>query len=691
MKLSQINNRMATTRSSIVSQEGLGDNVSAWVKNKMDAFSAWQFSNGNWFTEFNTCAENAQDIIKKNYGYGQRTKTSSKFAQLYLTKAKTNAESLSILMNAVKTANAFLDESNAAIKAFIKSPETVKPTTLEIVNLPHYNEVFLPGELKQVEVASISPKDYMTFYQSLGQINKNFLNTAKEFASSQPELRKLASDIEDANSKAMINLLIDSRMRSLKVYMHFFDSIALYCRDCLENLTTDPEEIPSKESFMKSTLKNIRSGLAKKKVSTEDHDVNISVSQDNDQGEVDTDVNAPADGTEPEIDINKLGEDAEANADKEQEIEQAVTDAQQAASIDDIATAVDTLESARILVNKMKLTGVPSQHALEALQLTIDTALAKTSRVISVPSIESVSLDRNHQLSRLEGEITLSMEGLLDDVKIWVNKQIETVDSKFNWNKLYTSISQAIDKTKETAAKYADLAPEDSREYKVPIKGDHLAYLAHAETAANIEDVWNDYCNGLSGALTGGLANLDTAIKGNLEEIIRGKKTTDEIARDFFRRLISIIHIDGSYIGYGWKNTVGNSIRKIFKRHMKWEAATFADDKMSKVTGVWAMPPKDIAKAADEFKSLVDKAIAYEKDMPARREAMRKLIVSSIEQASKSQDDKRISSAIKDVKSVYLTVIDTDKEIDKYLYITLLSMSDYLHKCAQVTTIGSNE
>lgn len=689
MKLSKINKRMADVRGTTVSQEGMGENVSAWVKNRMDTFSAWQYKNGNWFTEFNITAENAEDIISRNYGFVETTKTVSKFAQLYLSKAHNSADVLVVLLQAIKTANAFLSEGTNTINEFLKKPEAIKMEDLDLTKMLNYTEVSLPGELKQVTVATISPKDYMTFYKALGQINKNFLNTAKEFAASQPALRKLANELQDQNVKALINKLIDFRMHSLKLYMHYFDSIALYTRDCVDNVTTNPDEIPSKESFMKSTLANIRNRVKTSTPSTEDHDVNISVSQDNDQGETDdTNVDLPGDGTDPEINIDDLNSGKE---DKEQEIEQAVTDAQQAASIDDIATAVDTLESALVIVRKMKKEGNLNRHALEAIQLTIDTALMGRNRSVSVPSIESIVLDRHSSLESLEAEITASMEGMLDDVKIWVNKQVDTINSKFNWNKLYTSISQAIAKTKETAAKYEALAPADSKEYKVPLKGDHLAYLAHAETAADIADVWKDYCNGLSQVLTGGLANLDTAIKGNLEEIVRGKKSTDEIAKDFFRRLLSVIHIDGSYIGYGWKNTVGNRIRKILKRHMKWEAATFADEKMVKVTGVWAMPPSDVGTSADLFKGLVDKAIAFEKDMPARREAMRKLIVKSIEDASKSQEDKKVSNAIKDVKNIYLTIIDTDKEIDEYLYVTLLSMSDYLHKCAQVTTIGSND
>lgn len=690
MKLSQINTHMRTVRTPTYSQEGMGDNISAWIKNQMDTFSAWQYKNGNWFSQLNINAENAEEYIKHNYGFKEKTKTTSIFARLFLTKAHNSADAKVALQEGVKLADAFLKESTDAIQSFLNDPAAFKPESLELENLPHYKEISLPGELKQVEVATISPKDYMAFYKSLGQINTNFQKTAKDFAASQPTLRKLANDIQDGKAKGLINKLIDSRMKSLKLYMHFFESMAKYAEDSLYNVTTNPDEIPSKESFMKSTMKNIRARTLNK-VAVEDHDVNISVSQDNDQGNPDeAEVNVSSDGADPEIDLDKLKAD-DGEADKEAEIEQAVADAQQAASIDDIASAVDTLESAKVIIQGMKQGRAPSQHTLEALQLTINSALAKSSRSVSVPSIESLVLDRQYSLESLERELTASMEGLLDDVKIWVNKQIDTVDSKFNWNKLYTTISASVVKTKEMAAKYEDLAPKDSREYKVPLQGDHLAFLAHAETAADIASVWDDYCNGLNKVITGGLANLDTAVKANLQEIVRGKKTKDEIAKDFFSRLISVIHIDGSYIGYGWKNTVGNKIRKIFKRHMRWEAATFADDKYAKVTGVWAMPPSDIGKGGDKFKALVDSAIAYEKDMPNRREAMRKLIVNAIDQASKSQEDKKISNAIKDVKGIYLTIIDTDKEIDKYLYITLLSMSDYLHKSASLTTIASNE
>lgn len=675
---------MTTTRTPVVSQEGLGDNATAWVKNKMDAFSAWQYKNGNWFSEFNINAENAEEYIKHNYGFNQTTKTVSKFAQLYLGKANNSADVLAILLESIKKANAFLKEGTDDITEFLNKPDVIVAENLDLTKLKHYAEISLPGELRQVVVATISPKHYMNFYHALGQLNKNFLNTAKEFAASQPALRKAANELQDKNAKALINKLIDFRMQSLKLYMHYFDSIALYCRDCLDNVTTNPDEIPSEESFMKSTLKNIRKRA--KQISTEDHDVNISVSQDNDQGETDeTDINAPGDGTEPNVDIN--GEDPE--AEKERDIEQAVTDAQQAASIDDIATAVDTLESAKILVRKMKSGAMPNQFAIEALQLTVDAALAKSTRTLSIPSTESIVLDRQQVLSSLERQIEVSVEGLLDDVKIWINKQLDTVNSKFNYSKLYDQILQEADKTASMASSYK-AAASDVEAYKVPVESKALSYLAHAEKTADVSKVFNSYCDASIKYFGGQLSNLERAMAANIVTISKGTKTNDEIAKDFFRNLNEFIHIDGSYIGYGWNDTIGNKVRKLFKQHMNWEPATFDDKKYEKVIAVWAMHPADIEAAVVEFKKFVQAVKDFELNAPKRREELRKAVVNAVETAAGAAEDKSTADAIKKVKNLYLIVIETEKEIDKYIHFTTMHMSDYLRKCASFKTISSN-
>ena len=664
-----------------ISQEGLGENMSNWVKNQMDNFSAWQYKQNNWFTEFNITAENAEDLLRRKYGYGEQVSTVSKFAQLHLTNAKNTADVKAILLQAIKTGNSFLKESTAIINKALANPASIKEEDLNVDNFPQVKEVALATELKKVTVACLSPKDYMDFYKALGNINTDYLNTAKEFAGTQATLRKAVTTIEDPTIKAKLTMLIDSRMKSLKIYRHYFDDIAIYTRDCIDNVTTNKDEMPSKESRMLNPIKQLR-----RQLTLESQDVNISISQDNDQGDEEVAIPPVSDNTD--IEINKDDKSDKEERDEEQE----VTDAEQAAQLDDIATAVDTLESARLIVSDMRASGQPiNGYAIEALQLSINTALAKSSRSVSVPSIESLVLDRNYELNRLEASITASMEGLVDDVKIWIGKQVDTLNSKFNYAKLYQQILSEADKTASMAESYSAAAANVDA-YKVPIDGVHLAYLAHAEKTKDVAGVFNSYCRDTINFMTNELSNLESAMAGNILAITKNPEmSTDDIAKDFFRKLSSFIHIDGSYIGYGWQNTIGNKLRKLFKQHMHWEPATFADDKYNKVTGVWAMHPEDIKQAVEEFKKLVQTAADFEKDAPGRREALRKAVVKTVEDAVKSTEDKATSKAIKNVKGLYLIVLDTEKEIDKYIHFTIMHMSDYLRKSASFKTIASNK
>lgn len=710
MKLSHVKRNMALARSGTISQESnfteAQMRVVGWLKNKMDSFAAWQTRNSNWFNELATCAEEAQEYIGKNYGYIETVKTTSKYAQRHLSKAKNSSEVLTILKDTHADAHAYLKAAEGLIRQSISHPDQTDINSLRVEGLSHYEDMLLEGELKQVEVASISPKDFMTYYKSLGSIEKDFKRMTDEFAQSQPALRKAVQDLEDSELKKALNHLIDFRMQSLDIFRWMMESIAYYCRDSLSRVTTNPDEIPSKESYPVSKMRTVMSRIranadamaqannealaraeAERLASLEDHDVNISVSQDNDQqGENDP----PVGGEEnQEVDIDKLKADGE-QAKKENEDEQVVTDAAQAAQIDDIAQSVDALESALVDVRNLQSMRYVPRANIEAVQATVSAALEGRSVNISVPSYESLVLDRNYELNRLEREITVALEGLVDDVKIWVAKQIDTVNSKFNWSKLYDQIIDEAQKTKERAEKNIPLADE-VEDYRVPLPGETVRYLAHAEHAKDIPEVWESYTQGLGKTLTGSIVNLESAMVKNIEFIMHGNRSNDEIAKDFFSHLASVLHIDGSYIGYGWSASFGNRIRKLFGKHMRWEPATFDDSKYAKVTGVWAMHPTYMNKAVDEFVGLLNIIKNFELDAPKRRETLRKSIISTIEAASRSTDDKAKSTAIRNVKSLYGIVLDTEKELDKYLHFTMIEMSEYLWKSSQFKTVISNQ
>lgn len=713
MKLSHLKRRVAQARSgtkSTVSQEAnlteAQARLAGWLKNKMDSFSAWQTRNNNWFNELAICGEEAQEYISKNYGYVETVKTTSKYAERHLSKARNSAEVLTILKSTHADAQAFLKAAEGLVKSSLSNPDKADLSSLDVKGLSHYEDMLLDGDLKAVTVATISPRDFMTFYKLLGNLERDFKTMTDEFARSQPAMRNAVQDLEDGSLKAALNNLIDFRMRSLDIYRRMMESIAYYCRDSLSRVTTNPDEIPSKENYpvpnMRTAIGRIRANAdamakannealaraeAERLASLEDHDVNISVSQDNDQ-QTEPDPVAGT-GEDGEVDLDKLKADGE-KAKEENAEEQLVTDAAQAAQIDDIAQSVDTLESALVDVRNLQTLRYVPREAIEAVQATVTAALEGRSVNISVPSYESLVLDRNYELNRLERELTVALEGLVDDVKIWVAKQIDTVNSKFNWSKLYDQLSTTAANIKERTADNLTVAA-DVEDYRVPLPGETVRYLAHAEKASDIPKVWTDYTTGLGKVLTGSLANLDTAMAKNIEFIMRGNRSNDEIAKDFFSHLSGILHIDGSYIGYGWQGTFGNKIRKLFGRHLKWEPATFDDSKYAKVTAVWAMHPKFINQAVDEFLELLTIVKNFETSAPTRREALRKSIVNTIDIASKSADDKAKSKAIRNAKSLYSLVLDTEAELDKYLHFTMIEMSEYLFKSSQYKTVVSNQ
>ena len=335
-------------------------------------------------------------------------------------------------------------------------------------------------------------------------------------------------------------------------------------------------------------------------------------------------------------------------------------------------TKLTSLEELHTHIRRYRESGTkPTTLALEALRFDL-----RNLNVISKTDVtlESFGQIQAPTLEQLERDIRVSQEGVIDDLTIWVGKVADTVDSKINDSKFYLNLATSIRTNFLPFARKHKNLVDDPDDFKVAVPGKAVRFLAHAEKPSDVLKVWNSYIDSSINVLNGGLSQLEVALKAAIEASLRGEDE-NKIKEAFFKNVSQFVHIDGSYTAMGRRDTFMNKMRKLLGQTGKWESGTFDDEAYEKVTGVWALPLGDFESAADSFDKFIAAVNKFVKEQPKRRSDMKHMIVNAVKQVG--ADNKDAATKIAKLKNVFLVVVEIDKEIMKYMWYTLVAMSNY--------------
>lgn len=404
-----------------------------------------------------------------------------------------------------------------------------------------------------------------------------------------------------------------------------------------------------------TTVKNILAGIAKRKstISTEDKDVNITIDQEN---EIETD--ALADAVE-QTDKNVNPDAGQLNATSDDE--DGLSDVAQAQQIDEMAAAVQGLENIKLHIRNLKNSRTPiSTATLEALQLAVDNTLIsvpKTKRLV-MPSVESVAIDTRGELSKLESNIVVSQEGLLDSIgNAWSNMFVSMYDS--GKVKGMKSVFRYLDKYDGEASKFENiqvggstLSDPETLEYLRGVTSHNLS-----DTLSKISNVNADFIRIAKDRIPQVEAEVEIAIG----RIVAGEDL-GYVSERFQQALTDVLVPDGtSVVMHG--STMWQSIRSVLGKSYK-VSGWHSEDNYAKQAS--AHPPvltsKAIYAVSKELRGTLNVLIPHFSNEKARRKQVAASINAKLADAIKGAEtnpdiSKNIKRTLEEAK-VYLGYIN---------------------------------
>lgn len=422
---------------------------------------------------------------------------------------------------------------------------------------------------------------------------------------------------------------------------------------------------------------------SKAAVSTEDGDVNVTIQQENEIETTDdaalvetTDKNVNPDAFDP----------TQAEADKsDKELDAAISDVDQAADtankeqMDDIATAVQGLESVKLLVDRTadQRTNV-SPLALEAIQLSINLAAGKFAHTATVPSVESMTFghrDGFQNLSMQLNTLTKDLRAQHTDLKLANYSQESIVGWVGNkWSDMFISMwdSGVYRGIANDLTNTFSLIERRAQEFRglnaagAFITDPWTVWHLRGVTANNLDDAMakiGNVTNEIESFYKDRMVNVEKAAEKAIDGLINGQDF-DITIRDFQADLVNLSLYSGRDIKLTG-STMYQGLRRVFGKAFKPGGGRQVDGintDWSIERGIVVLPAEAIMQICKETRAMIGRIIPILAAEKTRRQNESALIRLKFDEAIKASAASDLKPTIAIAKN-----LERGKEVLEYV------------------------